>query len=351
MPSGPSGFSIVEMLVGLAIGLVIMGALTVAFVSSSQARRETDKASRQIENGRYAMQLLADDLALAGYFSEFNPNYLKGIYAPVAVPDPCTTASSAANLATLRLAMALPVQGYDQGGGVSALCTTLLTDLRSGTDIIVVRRVSTCIRGATDCDAAVAGTPYFQAALCSTGVTGATELNSAATSDFFALDTADANLTKHNSDCTTAASIRRYRTHVYFIANNDKAGDGIPTLKRAELGAAGFTIVPLVQGIENLQVEYGLDTSAPTDGAPDVFTPAPVTVGDWRNVVVARLYVLARNTEKSIGYSDPKTYYLGLNAAGTPNTFTVPAADVAYKRHIYQAEVRLNNTAGRYLVP
>lgn len=353
------GFSIVEMLVALALGLAVMGVLTVAFVGSSQSRRETDRNSRQIENGRYAMQLLSDDLAQAGYYAEFNSTILKGVYAPATVPD-----ASATDLPTLRLAMALPVQGYDNGGGVPAGITSLLTGLRSGTDIIVVRRASTCIRGATDCEGNVAGTPYFQAALCSSGVPGATELNSALTSDFFALDTDTANLTKHLSDCATAAPIRRYRTHIYFVANNDKAGDGIPTLKRAELGAvggaAGFAIVPLVQGIENLQVEYGMDTSSPTDGSPDVFTPAPGdytgagtagAVGNWRNVVVARVYLLARNTETTPGYADAKTYYLGLDAAGVANTFTVPSADTGYKRHLYQSEVRLNNTSGRYLVP
>jgi type IV pilus assembly protein PilW len=349
------GFTLVELMVALALGLVVMSVLTVAFVSSSQARRETDRASRQIENGLYAVQLLSDDLAQAGYFAEFNPNVLNGIYAPTTVPDPCAT-----DLPSLRLAMALPVQGFDNGAGMSACLTSLLSDLRTGTDILVIRRAGTCIRGATGCDGTVAGTPYFQAALCSAGSVGATELNSAAISDFFALDTADANLTKHTSDCTTAAPIHRYRTHIYFVANNDNSGDGIPTLKRAELGPAGFTVVPLVEGIENLQLEYGMDAIAPTNGAPDVFTPTPDgyagagnvgAVGNWRNVVAARVYVLARSTEISPGYTDTKTYILGYNTAGSPNSISVDPAETGYRRHVYQAEVRMNNPAGRYLVP
>ena len=67
------------------------------------------------------------------------------------------------------------------------------------------------------------------------------------------------------------ANVYQYRTHIYFVANNDKAGDGIPTLKRAELGVAAFSIVPLVEGVENLQIEYGLDTSVPTAGTPAVY--------------------------------------------------------------------------------
>src|SRR5262249_62300030 len=107
-------------------------------------------------------------------------------------------------------------------------------------------------------------------------------------SDYYAMDTtngAGTTLTKHKKDCATAADLRRFVTRIYFIANNDNPGDGIPTLKRSELIGAGapcavpgancFSVVPLVGGIENMQLEYGLDTNAIPDGAPDVFTADP----------------------------------------------------------------------------
>src|SRR3546814_6299080 len=81
------------------------------------------------------------------------------------------------------------------------------------------------------------------------------------------LDTTATNLNRTKRDCSTAASKRRFLVHIYFLANNDKPGDGIHTLKRAELGAAGFTIVPLVEGIDALQFEFGIDTNG--DGNPD----------------------------------------------------------------------------------
>jgi type IV pilus assembly protein PilW len=67
------GFSLVELLVATAIGLVVMGAVTVGFVGSSNARRSADQASQQVESGRYAMQLLSEELQLAGYYAEFDP--------------------------------------------------------------------------------------------------------------------------------------------------------------------------------------------------------------------------------------------------------------------------------------
>lgn len=333
-----AGFSLVELMVAITLGLLVLAGLTTIFVNNSNTRNEIERANRQTENGRYAMQLLSDDLRNAGYLAEFDPRILS---TPATKPDACATAVS-----DLKAALPLHVQGYDNGASLPCL-----SDLRSGTDILVLRRASTCVAGSADCAAVASGTPYFQASLCSS----ATELSSDNSSNYYALDTNTASLTRHKRDCSTLADFHRYRTHIYFIADNDNSGDGIPTLKRAELGSSGFTIVPLVEGIENLQIEYGIDTN--NDGVPDAFTANPdsynsctgvACVDNWRSVVAVKLHLLARNTEQSAGYTDNKTYTLGLNADGSVYT-TTPGG--AYKRHAYQAQVRLNNPAGRRVTP
>lgn len=352
------GYTLVELMVAITLGLLVVAGLVTVFVNNSQARNEIERSNQQIENGRYAMRLLADELRNAGYLAQFDPTPLA---TPAAKPDPCAIAD-AAGLAILRTALPIPVQGYDNPKPANPAnvpsCLPSI-DVKDNTDILVIRRASTCAVGDANCDAVVAGAPYFQASACSS----ATELSSFVATSYYALDTNTASLTLHKNDCLTAppgtvAPYQQYRTHIYFIAKNDKSGDGIPTLKRAELGAGGFTIVPLVEGIENMQIEYGIDTAGNT-GAPAVFTanpdgypPPPATpcagatcVGYWRNTVAAKIYLLVRNTTTSPGYSDSKTYYLGLNANGTDNT-AGPFSD-GYKRHAYASVVRLNNTAGR----
>lgn len=348
--SRESGFSLAELMIAVTIGLLILAGLSGLFSTTSKSRGEVERANRQIENGRYAMQLLTDDLKLAGYFGELNAGLLD---APAAMPDPCQTA-----VAGLRTAMALHVQGYDNGDAVPSC----LSDVRSGTDIVVIRRASTCVAGTADCDTASAGRPYFQTSLCKPAA-GASkpELSSTSVLDHFAIDTVPASLGLHKRNCTDNADIRRFVTHIYFVANNNTASDGIPTLKRAELGgnegSSEFAIVPLVEGIENLQFEYGIDTDAagdPNGGSPNAYTADPSSfnacvgeacVTNWRNVVSVKVHMLARNTEKTTGYTDAKTYTLGLNAIGADHTLG-PFND-AYKRHVYQSSVRLNNPAGR----
>ena len=111
--------------------------------------------------------------------------------------------------------------------------------------------------------------------------------------------------------------------------------------------------MPLVEGIDNLQVEYGIDTN--NDGTPDLYsaepgavnscTTAPCVPANWRNVVAVKLNVLARSTEATLGFVDNKSYTLGNLASGAPNI--VAAAGDNIKRHVFQAVVNLPNPAGR----
>jgi type IV pilus assembly protein PilW len=319
--------------------------MTIVYVNSSASQAELQKTSRQVENGSYALELLSGDLRTAGFLAEFNPSDRSTpLASPNTKPDPCAT-----DLATLNSSLPLAIQGYDNTGALSCIA-----DLKANTDVLVIRRSSTCAVGDPGCDPQIPDGAYFQASSCSSD----TELGSGVATKFFALDTDSAKFVLHKKDCTALAATYQYRVHIYFIANNDKPGDGIPTLKRAELGTTGaalsFKVVPLVEGVENLQVEYGLDTAVPTTGNPAVFTANPDTylacapaacVSNWRNAVAAKIYLLARSTAATPSFADSKSYTLGLKADGTSNV--IAAANDAYKRHVYETVVRLHNPAGR----
>jgi type IV pilus assembly protein PilW len=317
------GATLVELMVALVLSAIVLLALTVVFAGGSENRKETERANRQIENGAYAIRLLNDDVRLAGYYGEFDPTPL----TLPALPGLCER-----DLPVLRALLRVPIQGLNEVSTDQNCGTKTLTVL-SGNDILVVRRVATCKSGPTaDADCDTTG-PLFQAASCETTLLSTTP------TDAFKLEAGSGSMTLTKKDCATPADYRGYRTHVYFVSPNDKAGDGIPTLKRAELVDADYNVVSLVSGVEQFQVEYGLDTNG--DGLPDSWTNAPATVGEWSNTMVARIYVLARNPERSPGYTDAKSYVMG------GKTFTPPTADQGYKRHLYRTEVRFNNVIGR----
>jgi type IV pilus assembly protein PilW len=326
-----AGFTLVELMVGLLIGIFVLLAATSAFLNVSSSRREMEKTNRQMENGRYAMQLLSDDIALAGYWGEFDPTLVS---APAAIPDPCTV-----DPATLKLQIPMHVQTY-----TDLTAPTCVSDVKTGTPIIVVRRVASCVAGSGtgDCAAAAAGTTYFQSALCNA------ELALPTIAQRYVTSSTLADFTLHKRDCVAIADMRKYLVHIYFVANNNNAGDGIPTLKRVELGAGAMSAqaLPLVEGIDSIQVEYALDTDA--NGTPNVFSTDPSTyngcagaacVSNLANIVGVKLYVLARNTESTPSFTSATVYPMGAVTAG-------PFSD-AYKRHAYASMVRVTNAAGR----
>jgi type IV pilus assembly protein PilW len=330
------GLSLIELMISITIGLLILVALSTLFVNQSKARSELDKSNRMIDNGRYALELLSDDLRLAGFYGEFSPS--SGVPAiPGSLPNPCSTSAT-----DISDALQLAVQGYDASGPESTIstppCSLVNTagsalSLKPGSDILVVRRASTAtpiVQGV-----ALAGVHYIQASLCEYDAVQ------------YIVGTTPANFTLRIKGCTATsttpyADLRNMLVHVYFVSPDNKVGDGIPTLKRRELDPTThvFVTTPLVEGIDYMQIEYGLDTNS--DGTADSYEEAPAAT-DWPNVVVLKMNILARNTESTKGHTETKTYSLG--SAGT-----VSPGD-AYKRHAYTQYIRLVNPAGRRETP
>lgn len=328
------GFTLIELMVGITLGLLVLAVVSLVFVNVSSSRREIERTGRQIENGRFAMQLIADDVVNAGYFGEFDP---RDVGPPAVRPDPCSI-----DVADMKSTVMMHLQGF----APAAVKPSCVSDVRPGTPVIAVRRTATCIAGAVNCDPATVGQVYFQSSLCNAELANPPIAGHYIVAANPAAGVPTFTLTQH--DCKTAAPLRAYVMHVYFIANNNNAGDGVPTLKRAELNAAGaFEILPLVEGIENIQLDYGLDTDG--DSVPDATSGDPGTynacaddtcyIANWLNVVTVNVHLLSRATERTPGYADAKTYPLGPITVG-------PFGD-GHKRHAYSQVIRINNPSQR----
>ena len=331
-----TGFTLVELMVAMAIASVLLVALAAMFVNTSAARGEMDKASRQIETGRYAMQILADEMAHAGYYGALaNPPSL-----PVTVtslPDPCDFA-----VATVQGSVAIPLQGYAGKPTSAALgisCIDAAAGYKPNTAVIVVKRADTSIAAT----AATAGFYNIQTSGC------------AGDAVRYILDSPSATFNLHangSPGClpltgAPAAKITPIYSRIFYISTCSNASctasghDSIPTLKRIDLTPTAMSApVALVDGIEDMQFEYGIDTAA-ADGTPDSYTATP-SFANWSNVMAVRAHILARNIDATPGYTDVKTYTLG---AATP--YTPTGADVHYRRHVYSELVRLTNPSGR----
>ncbi len=186
----------------------------------------------------------------------------------------------------------------------------------------------------------------------------------------------DAAFTLTARDCAAPAEKRKFISHIYYVRNYARVvGDGVPTLVRSEFDLAGGTLehqspVPLIEGVDTLRLEIGIDDTSITgdpvdnsaaiawlddetqvaavnrgDGIPDgafvrCTVATPCTAAQLANATAVRVYVLARSREPTNGYTDTKEYQLGASGA------VGPFGD-RFKRHVYATTVRLINVSGR----
>lgn len=369
-----TGLSLVELMIAMTISLVLLSGLVTVFATSSQNQRELQKSAQQIENGRYAMDTLTQDLHHAGYYGRYVPTT-----AGTAVPDPCITGDAAA----LTTALPFAVQLYLASSQTtrpdlsSTTCGSSLlpsTNLKPGSDVLIVRRAETSPLAVGS--ASTSQEVYLQSNPASVEIQigNASTLTTTSKAD-------GAAATVFQKDGVTAEAIRKYHVHIYFVApcsipssgttcTGSSGEDTIPTLKRLELSASGgvrsLTPVPLAEGIEAMKIELGIDNSPSTtntstnfigDGAPDLYIPNQTTsslsASDLSNAVSAKVFLIARNTEKSVSFTDTKTYPVatpitsasGVALNGTGLSYG-PYND-NYKRHAYNSEIRLQNLSAR----
>lgn len=346
----PDGMSLVELMIAMAIGTIISLAMTAIFVSTTKAKHEVNRLGEQIENGRIAMEWLSRELNVAGFWDSME---FVGMADPT-LPDICATAVSS-------LASAVPVyiQGLDNVA--SATPASCLSDVKTGTDVLVVRRAGTCVIGASGCESVA---PYFQASKCTppadklNGTTGVVALgaelgDSVTPANWYGVAATTGALTLHKRDCGNAsltgapnlADIRRYLVRIYYIANNDVSGDALPSLKMVELRGTTWTASTIAAGIEEMHIEYGQTATSDTaDTLPASYVTAPATTVNWRRITTIKMHLLSRNSSATPQYSETKTYVLGKRADGTDNSFG-PFSD-SIRRHTFSGLVELKNPVG-----
>lgn len=383
-----AGFTLVELMISLVIGLFIVLALVTLLINVNRNNSELTKTNRVIENGRIALQLLQEDLSHTGFWGGHIPQFddLAATVAPADVPtdvpDPCLPFTAPWTAAHRTNLVGISAQGYGIGSPVPSpsvpVCasapTGVINSPKANTDVLVVNHAETCAAGVAGCAPLTQGALYVQPSRCSSDTTT------------FSLDQYDpatfhgSALALHNRDCGVASfvDVRKLVSNLYYVRDYAVTpGDGIPTLMRSEFGVtagvpARQPAQALIEGVEGFRIEFGID-SVSDSGGPVTQTAAvvwanpgnktsPTNRGDgipdgsyvhcgsagcsWQqliNAVAVKVYVLIRSENTTPGYIDSKAYNLGGATLG-------PFAD-GYKRHLFSLTIRLTNVASRRETP
>ncbi|CAJ0693688.1 PilW family protein [Ralstonia holmesii] len=330
------GMSLVELMVGMALGLLLLTALASLYASTSQSRVQLGNSATQIENGRYALDIISQEVGLGGFLGDLN---LLGTSA-LATPDVCASATNALGFTNSPATVPVAIYGY----AANTNPATCLPNLSLNSEILVVRRVSTA---AVLPSAIVAGQTYLQDSFCSTDTAP------------FVFSSNSADFVLKDKTCANPAPVRQVSIRAFYIATCDRCNgsdNGLNTLKMVEF-SNGALQPPnsIAQGIDDLHFAYGVDMDG--NGSPDCYVANPgidnsaactnvagynwtaSAATNWSNVTAVRINVLARTLGVSPGWTDTRSYDMGRG------TLTAPFND-GYKRHVYAELARVANVAG-----
>lgn len=283
------GFSLIELMLALALGLIVIAGMTQLFLGSRQTYALLDGQARLQESGRYALEFLGSSIRSAGYLGcNAHPERLVN-----------TLNGDLDALFELDIRQAVAAFDDDGDGTVAAFASAAGIDadrVLPGTDLLSLRRLQTPLyrvaatvapngdpivedRGSFDLEAddfALIGDCEQSSLFRITGVVpGAGRVTLLRQPDAGPYANASAKSLSAPGKLygpaggAGAATVGRVVTETYFIAEGrgfDSQGEPIRSLwRRSGTGDAA----ELVEGIRDLQVAFGVDTQ-PGDGITGV---------------------------------------------------------------------------------
>lgn len=331
-----SGFTLIELMVALVLGLLVIAGVSAVFLGGSRNYREDERVARMHDNTRFALIELTHEIEMASHWAEvffppaqdpdeaLDPSQLAATVDPAAAgdcgrvdpPSPAPPAPTWVYDTTPGIEILDDVA--DDGSNAAAAFKCIDADeVVPGTDIISIKRVAGSPTAAADL---VDGRVYMR----SNNVKGVLFRHPT--------DSTDPQLSAaFGTDPTTDWA---YNVTIYYIRNFFTPGDGIPSLCRKLL--QGITVetdsAGCIPGVENLQLEAGLDTD--NDGTANFYKAAP-TATEMESVASIRLLLLTRTAQALNGYTNAKTYALSNAGNLTPGG--------PYPRELTSALVNVRN--------
>jgi type IV pilus assembly protein PilW len=311
-----SGFTIIEMMIAMVLGLILIGGIAGLFAGSRQSFKVDEQVSRMQDEARFALDEIAGDLRMAGYLAEALVPAAITRDAGLAVGTDCGPAAQAnwmlnfSDTGTGELNSLTTVDNATAAAAAAAYSCIAGSEIKANSDIVGIKRLAGGITATVE--------------------NGATYIRSNGTVH-----------TMYTEPPTTALTAPapfedwQYGPAIYFIQPFTQAGDGIPSLCRKVLtegSPPNVTTECIAQGIEDLQIEFGIDTTG--NGDPNRYLAAP-TLAQLQFAVTARIFLLAQTMENDFSYTDDRTYALSNAPNYVPND--------NYRRRVYSKTVAIHN--------
>jgi len=316
------GFTLLEVFIALIIGMVLFGGVLSIFVGMKTTTTETSSYGELQENGRFAISVLSDDLLRQDFWGDYSGTVDLGSVNPVPAAPVGECVGSGVNNGTFPLAAGHFRTLWGSTVTAATIMSGCRTDARIDSDILQLKRVVSLpiVDAAGDpITVGAAGNFYF--------VSNVNDGAIAAAGAIPAIDN---------------AQVWEYQHHIYYVRDEAQGVNTVPVLMQGRLSNQ-LTFAPIIDGIEMIRFEYGIDTDTNSTnvgyGVIDAYISADnMTDALWDNaasrILSVKIYVLARSILPDNKYDNENSYQLG-DFVYTPNDH--------FRRLLFSSTVTLYN--------
>ena len=324
-----NGMTLVEVLIAMVIGLFLLAGIVQVYLGNRVSFAFTNAIAETQENGRFALDIISQDLRSAGEWGciQFDPD----------APDNVNNTLTAATVPGFDLDFhdftgRPPIEG-EEGGGLNGSDSLTIRGGKPGQS-----NVETPFFTATSKKLRTRNTGRIEVGdIVLLARCGANDLLIDAEADVHRVAAIDATVGNDQRELSFAseksqqfendAVLIELQTVNYFI---DAGASGQPALYRQEFGEQPQE---LVEGVEEMQILYGVDTDA--DQFPNQYQQANA-VADFNEVVAAQIRLLMRSMDDNVTDNVSSYRFNGI----------VRIANDRHLRREFSATIALRNRIG-----
>lgn len=371
-----AGLSLVELLIAMVLGLTLAAGVAQVYVGNNQTQRDQEAHMRMQENGRFAIHFLSQEVRMAGYLgclSEIESADINNTLDPAATPptfqpdmgiqgweaahgsgtapgvifnsvdNRAVESTSSGNWSTtggnvLDTMDAMPgsdiIRVWNTSGGGATI-----NDISPGAAMTVVNSTIVDLQDGdilllSDCERA----DWAQA--CNVqAVGGGASINSVLSGGCV-----PGNDVSQGLGTTDGGELVKLQGTMFYVSKRGGDATNPPALFRRQLnGQAGLgTPEELVEGIESIQILYGLNVDNDSQRSVDAWVTAD-QVTDWGRVISARISVLVQSIEDNLAPASQPYRFNGVLYDGTAGNGALPE-DRRYRR-VFTTTITLRNRA------
>ena len=320
-----AGLTLVELMVATTLSLVLLAGVLLVFQSNKATYQMQNGLGTLQENGRYAISQIAADLQQTGFGGCQSPRLSPRV---INVVTPSTASAYLDDVASGEFfdgrnnqAAAVTYGGVTMVLGTDSI--EIRGPLRSNVAYVngpVLKSGNIVVRGNAT---GFAANEYLMIGDCAsstlfraTSVTASAGSPPTTTITHTSGNTSNELATPYGSD----ALVMEFGTHTYFVgttARTNANGQAITALYRFD----GNNSVELVDGVEDMQIEYAFDSDG--NGEIDGFgTVDDVTAGtyDWDEIMAIRVSLLMNSVDGASSVEAPYTYFPSGSTAISPSS-------------------------------